>query len=425
MRKFMAALTVMAVLSSCNAQKNVAQNETTRTTKVCNATSPLARVGNETITFSYYNKIWNSIPYWAKQKLYKGEAGKKKLLEKIIDRRLVIMWAKDNGIFNLPENKRQIDNFKERQLAFKYLNARIGKVKITDKDIQGIINKYYKGQKVSNATKRSIRIDLEAMKIEKKRSEIINSISSKTKFFFKKSYKPSDVTAKYKDIKVRYADIAPLIGKSNNKSVLKNDIVYFLMYKLALQNGIKEDRGIQEGLTYLRENIATSAFNKKLINEVKLTDKEVKDYYDKHRSEFKSPAMADISIVVMPSEKQAKKAEDNLLNGKPLNKVIDKATLSTLKRWRVTSRDINSNPVSKLVFTDKKNANVLTLPNGKVLLIIVNRRYPSKPLMYGDVYENLKQMIKVIKARKLAKAEVQKLKEKYPVTLIDKNIDCL
>ena len=65
------------------------------------------------------------------------------------------------------------------------------------------------------------------------------------------------------------------------------------------------------------------------------------------------------------------------------------------------------------------------MPDGRTLLIIVKKRYPSKILLYGDAYSKIKRMLITEKARKLAEEEIEKLKEKYGVKVFKENLKCV
>ena len=426
MKKLLTAVTVISLLAGCSNPSNNSSETVSKKEPVCTPETPLAKIDGKTITVAYYRDIEDSIPKWVMKRYYFGEKGKEKLLQKIVDRQLIVLYAQEKGFFENPEVKKRLEKFKIKQLAYRYLNSKVGDVKVSDEELQKAIEKYYKGKEVTPELKKAIRINLEAQKFQSKRNQILEGIEKEIKFKQKDSYTLNDIVATYDGITVHYKDVKPILSKNSSQEKLREAVTYYVLSKLAEKEGFNKKEDFLVAYNRLMEDLAVKDFEKRILSKVKVTDKEIKEYYEKHKSELRTPERADIEIFEFPDKGEAKKALSAIEKGKSLKEAIPKNVYSTLKEWKVTAADVDRNPVSALVFKEKnKDANILVMPDGRTLLVIVKKRYPSKTLLYGDAYSKIKRMLTTEKARKLAEEEIEKLKEKYGVKVFKENLKCV
>ncbi len=426
MKKLLTAVAVIFLLVGCSNSSNNDSETVSKKEPICTPETPLAKIGDKTITVAYYRKIESSIPRWVIKQYYFGEKGKEKLLQKIIDRQLIVLYEREKGFFENSEVKERLEKFRIKQLAYRYLNSKVGDVKVSDEELQKAIEKYYKEKKVTPELKKTIRINLEAQKFQSRRNQILEEIKKKIKFKQRNSYTSDDIVATYDGITVHYRDVEPILPKNLSQEKLKKAVTYYVLSKLAEKEGFDKKEDFLVAYNRLMEDLAVKDFEKRILSKVKVTDKEIKEYYEKHKSELRAPERADIEIFEFPDEDEARKALSALEKGKSLKETIPKDVYSTFKEWKVTAADVDRNPVSALVFKEKnKDANILVMPDGRTLLIIVKKRYPSKVLLYGDAYPKIKRTLITEKARKLAEEEIEKLKEKYGVKVFKENLKCV
>jgi len=425
-KKLLTAVTVIFLFAGCSNSTNNSSGTISKKKQVCTPETPLAKVDGKTITVAYYREIEDSIPKWVIKQYYFGEKGKERLLQKIVDRQLIVLYAQKKGFFENPKVKEKLEKFRIKQLAYRYLNSKVGDVKVSDEELRKAVEKYYKGKKVTPELKKAIRINLEAQKFQAKRNQTLEEIEKKIRFKQKKNYTPDDVVATYDGVTVYYRDVKPILSKNSSQEKLRKAVTYYVLSKLAEKEGLDKKENFSVAYNRLMEDLAVKDFEKRILSEVKVTDKEIKEYYEKHKSELKTPERADIEIFEFPDKNKAEKALSAIERGKLIKEAIPKNVYSTLREWKVTSADVDRNPVSALVFKEKnKDANILVMPDGRTLLIIVKKRYPSKTLLYGDAYPKIKRILTSEKARKLAEKEIEKLKEKYGVKVFKENLKCI
>ena len=389
----------------------------------CNPDTPLLKIDGRTVDYSYFRYVESTIPQWAMKKYYSGVKGREELLQKILERQLIFQYYKDKGFFEKPEIREHVERFKIKTLASLYLTRHIRAPKVTESEIEAAIEKYYKGKKVTPELRRSVKINLEAQKISQERGRIISSVKSRLKVLNLNPKSPSDVVALYEGRKITYGDIKPLVAEKPTRFAIKRALETYALYLEALKEGLDKSRRFRDQLLAFKENLAVSSFEREILNSVKISDREIKDYYSKHREEFKAPASAKVLIFVFPSEKEAKKALSALNSGKSLKEAIPGDIFSTGREWTVLSNDKN-NPVSMLVFSSKKKFNLLNMPDGRTLLIVVESRKPSTYLLLGDVYSTIKNRLTGERAKKLIEEKISQLKKKYSAEVLPRSESC-
>ncbi len=390
---------------------------------VCTPDTPLLKVDGRTVDYSYFQYVESTIPEWAMKKYYPGVKGKEELLQKVLERQLILQYYRDKGFFKKPEIKEHIERFKIKTLASLYLMKHMKSPKVTEAEIEKTIEKYYRGKKITPELRRSVKINLEAQKLSQEREQIISSVKSRLKTVNLKPKSLRDVVALYGNRKITFGDIKPLIEGRTTPYSLKRALETYALYLEALKEGLDKERQFKNQLLSFEENLAVSSFEKNILNRIKVSDKEIKDYYKKHREEFKAPASAKVLIFVFPSEKEAESSLKALESGKSLKEAVPGSVLSTGREWTVLSNDRN-NPVSMLVFSSKKKYNILNMPDGRTLLIVVESRKPSTYLLLGDVYSTIKNRLVEKRARKVIEEKLAELKKKYSAQVLPGSDRC-
>ncbi len=432
MRKFIAISTALLLMAGCEHKsgktvENTSVKAPQRHQKVCSSDTPLAKVGNETITVAYYKGIEKTIPKWALEKFYSGEEGKKKILQKIVDRRLIVLYEENKGLFDKPEIKDRFERFEIHQLALRYLNSQIKDYSVTDKEVEEAIKKYYKGKKVTPMEKHFIKMDLEAQKLQKLRDEAFKEVQKQIQFrkVNLKNLSDNTVVAVYNGKEIRYSDVKPLVRNSVTEDSLKNAVTYYVLYLKALDKGMDKEPDFASLINRMKENKAVRAFERELAPKIKVSDEEIKKYYEEHKSEMKTPAQAYVIIYQFKDKEKAKKVLDLINKGKSPQEAIPPEIFKTSKMWRVMSTDVGKIPVATLVFEEKQDKAIVELPNGTTLLAIVKKRIPPKPIPYGDAYSSIKRTLLRKKFEETANKMLSEMKKKYGVTYYYNNLDCV
>ena len=389
----------------------------------CPPDTPLLKIDGRTVDYSYFSFVESTIPQWAIRKYYPGVEGKRELLKKVLERQLILQYYRDIGFFKRPEIKEHIERFRVKTLASMYLTEHMKSPKVTEAEVEKAVKKYYRGKKVTPELRRSVKINLEARKISEERERILSSVKSHLKVINLKPDSLKDVVAIYRGRKITYGDVKPLLKGKATPFELKRALETYALYLEALREGLDRSRRFRNQLLSFEENLAVSSFERRIFKSVKVSDEEIKSYYRKHREEFKTPASAKVLIFVFPSEKEAKSSLKALESGKPLKKAVPDYIFSTSRQWTVLSNDRN-NPVAMVVFSSKKRYNLLNMPDGRTLLIVVESRKPSTYLKMGDVYSTIKNRLTDERVRKAVEKRISELKRRYAARILPGSESC-
>lgn len=108
-----------------------------------------------------------------------------------------------------------------------------------------------------------------------------------------------------------------------------------LLYTEAMKKGLDKDKNYQRKLEDFKKlTLINQLLDKEMESVGKVTDKDVKEYYDKHKDEMIMSSQVRLSHIVVKSEDEAKKAYERLQKGEDFAKVAaemsqDKATSKT------------------------------------------------------------------------------------------------
>ncbi|MBI4688860.1 MAG: SurA N-terminal domain-containing protein [Nitrospirae bacterium] len=101
----------------------------------------LVKINDVTITKEYLDKKIESLPPMA-QKMFEGEEGMTKLIENLINQKVLYLEAKKKGIDNDPEYKKNLEDSKEMLLIQSLLKKEMeAKIKVSDKEVKDFYEK--------------------------------------------------------------------------------------------------------------------------------------------------------------------------------------------------------------------------------------------------------------------------------------------
>ncbi len=389
----------------------------------CSPETEVARVDDKGITLSYYRYVEEAIPRWALEKYYKGEKGKRELLNKIVERTLILVDAEKRGLFKGEPLKSRVERFRIRNLAYSYLNEKLKGIKVSKEELERAIEKLPEKERTPRRVK-SVKASLLANKYVSKREEILSQIRNEIKVLNPTPAKPSDVVGEFKGQKITYGEISPLIEGKPTKKKIEKALETYALYTLALKEGLNEREEFKNALRAFKERLAVEEFERELLSSVKLSDREIREYYEKHKEKFKAPGTAKIRVFVFPDEKEAKGSLETLKRGENIQKAVPEKVLRSARQWLVSSDD-KENPVSLLVFSSKERFNLLKMPDGRVLLIEVEEKKPPRPLPYGDAYGKVKEELLRKRVRELFEKRMEELRKKYGERVYEEKLSCL
>lgn len=112
------------------------------------------------------------------------------------------------------------------------------------------------------------------------------------------------------------------MAEKNKKTLLNDMIAESLFLEDAVRKGMDRDSEIRELLDEARKKIIIAKFIKTEVDDkLKVSDEDIKKFYEAHKDDFKKPGMWRASHILVASEGGAKEILNELSNGKPFEEL--------------------------------------------------------------------------------------------------------
>ena len=95
------------------------------------------------------------------------------------------------------------------------------------------------------------------------------------------------------------------LPKDTQRKVIDETIARKLLTKEAKKSGIEKEADFKEAVETLKENVALDIWMRKIFDGIKVTDKEIKDFYDKNKEQFATSARVKAKHILVETEKDA------------------------------------------------------------------------------------------------------------------------
>ncbi len=119
-------------------------------------------------------------------------------------------------------------------------------------------------------------------------------------------------------------------GEAGKEKFLDEIIKKEILYQEALKKGLDKspdfNRKVEE---FKKLTLASQLLDKEIISKNKVTDQEVKDYYNKHKEEFTSTSQIRASHILVKTEAEANKILARLKKGEKFEEIAKKESLDT------------------------------------------------------------------------------------------------
>lgn len=107
------------------------------------------------------------------------------------------------------------------------------------------------------------------------------------------------------------------MAEKNKKTLFDDMIVESLFLEDAVRKGIDKDKEVRDILNEARKKIIIAKFVKTEVDDkIKVSEEEMRKYYEEHKDEFKKPEMWRASHILVATESEAKDVQAALLAGK-------------------------------------------------------------------------------------------------------------
>lgn len=122
-----------------------------------------------------------------------------------------------------------------------------------------------------------------------------------------------------------------LFSDEQGKEKFLNEIVNKeMLYQEALKKGLEKTPEFQKKLEEFKKlTLVTELFENEILSKAKISDQELKDYYDKHKEEFIPTIQIKASHILVKTEDEAKKVLDRLKKGEKFGDIANAVSIDT------------------------------------------------------------------------------------------------
>ncbi len=217
------------------------------------------------------------------------------------------------------------------------------------------------------------------------------------------------------------------LTKEQQKKIVEQAVEKKLLAEKAIKSGIENDPDYKKTLETMKKELALEIWMKKQFDKVKVTEKEMKDFYNKNIQMFKQPAQAKARHILLKSKKEAMAVINELKKAKNVEqKFIELAKKKSTGPsaanggelgWFDAKRMVK--PFSDAAFKLKKGAFTKTPVKTQFgyHVIYLEDKKPAGNVSFEQAKPNIEQTLKVKKFQEMMKKTAQELKAKADIKM--------
>lgn len=218
-----------------------------------------------------------------------------------------------------------------------------------------------------------------------------------------------------------------LSTQAGAKRLLDEMIAGELLYLEAIEKGYDKDEEFQKSLAEAAHGLLQRYAIQKLLQDVKATEEEIKDYFERNKNKFVTPDQRRARHILVEKEEEAKKIKGEIENGLDFSKAAEKYSTCPSKE---RGGDLGIFEKGKMVPEFEEAAFALEIgelsdlvkTNFGYHLIMVDEKIPSGEKSYEEVASQLNQLVIQEKQGKIYDVKLNELKTKYPVEVNEEAI---
>jgi len=120
-------------------------------------------------------------------------------------------------------------------------------------------------------------------------------------------------------------------GVSGRERFLEELVKRELLYQEALKKGLDKDPAYQKKLEDFKKiNLVGLLLEKEIETKTKVSDKEIRDYYEKNKEDFAPVSQVRLSHILLNTEEEAQKVLERLKKGEDFGQVAKKSSIDTV-----------------------------------------------------------------------------------------------
>lgn len=160
------------------------------------------------------------------------------------------------------------------------------------------------------------------------------------------TYKGGKITDKEINAVLAQVPNQPTIESLNKEqlgAISKQLVEQILLSQYAVKNGVKKTKSYKEKLAQFEQYLAATTWIEEEFKKIKVSDKEIKDFYNKNKDKFKQPASTQLSSISVNDEKKANEILKELKKAKKANIQKTFAALAKKDSTDLSNKDKGGN----------------------------------------------------------------------------------
>jgi peptidyl-prolyl cis-trans isomerase C len=215
------------------------------------------------------------------------------------------------------------------------------------------------------------------------------------------------------------------LAQKNKKILLDDMIVESLFLEDAVRKGIDRDKEVKDILEEAKKKVIIAKFVKTEVEDkIRVSDGEMKKYYEEHKDEFKKPEMWRASHILVATEDEARAVQSALAGGKSFQdlareKSID-ATAARLGDVGYFRKGQVMPEFENACFSLKvgETSGIVRTQFGYHIIKLTDKR-PESVQSFEEAKTTIEDDIKTLKRGEMLSKLVTDLKNKYRVRIED------
>ncbi len=215
--------------------------------------------------------------------------------------------------------------------------------------------------------------------------------------------------------------------KEQQKQIIQQAVEKKLLAEKAVKSGIQKDAAYKKTLEQMKKELALEMWMKKQFDNVKVSEKEMKDFYNKNIQMFKQPAQAKARHILLKTKADANKVIAELKKAKDVKaKFIELAKKKSTGPSAANGGDLGwfdakrmVKPFSDAAFKLKKGEYTKTPVKTQFgyHVIYLEDKKPAGNVSFEQAKPNIEQTLKVQKFQKQMKKIAKELTSKADIKI--------
>ncbi len=217
------------------------------------------------------------------------------------------------------------------------------------------------------------------------------------------------------------------MNKEQQKQIINQAVEKKLLAQKAIKSGIQKDPEYKKALKTVEKELALELWMKKQFDSIKVTDKEIKDFYNKNIKMFKQPATAKARHILLKTKADAQAVIKELKKAKDIKeKFIELAKKKSTGPSAASGGDLGwfdakrmVKPFSDAAFKLKKGEYTKTPVKTQFgyHVIYLEDKKPAGNVTMEQAKANITQSLKVQKFQQKMKKIAQDLRSKADIKI--------